>query len=280
MGITNKNEWNDRMGELYLYCLREKTEGAPTISAKGIDGREEVFIIPYQELEAIVSNSSEGFASEEIRKKAQEDISWIKEKALAHERVIEEAMSKGNKALSLIPMRFGTVFKDRMSIENALNRDYSMIREVLNRINRKQEWSAKVYLKNKELFEQRVKAANEVIKQKKEEISSLPEGMAFFMEEELKEAVSKEVNKELDNTMHVLSESLKKHAVDSIKCKNLERELTGRKEPMVLNIAYLILDEKVEDFKRAVEDLNQNIQTKGFSLEYSGPWPAYNFTSY
>jgi len=100
------------------------------------------------------------------------------------------------------------------------------------------------------------------------------------MEEELKEAVSKEVNKELDNTMHVLSESLKKHAVDSIKCKNLERELTGRKEPMVLNIAYLILDEKVEDFKRAVEDLNQNIQTKGFSLEYSGPWPAYNFTSY
>lgn len=268
------------MGELYLYCLRENTEGTPTISAKGIDEREEVFIIPYQELDAIVSNSPEGFTSEEIRKRAQEDVNWIKEKALAHEMVIEEAMSKGNKALSLIPMRFGTIFKDRMSLENALNRDYPMIREALDRIKGKQEWSAKVYLKSKELFEQRIKETNEVIKQKEEEIASLPEGMAFFMEEELKEAVSKEVNKELDNTMHVLSESLKKHAVDSSKCKNLERELTGRKELMVLNVAYLILEEKVEDFKKAAEDLNQNIQTKGFSLEYSGPWPAYNFTSY
>ncbi len=268
------------MGELYLYCLRENTEGTPTISAKGIDGREEVFIIPYQELEAIVSNSSEGFASEEIRKKAQEDVNWIKEKALAHERVIEEAMSKGNKALSLIPMRFGAVFKDRMSLENALNRDYSMIKEALERIHGKQEWSAKVYLKNKEFLEQMVKETNEVIKQKEEEIASLPEGMAFFMEEELKEAVSKEVDKELNNIMYVLSESLKKYAVDSIKGKILARELTGRKDPMVLNVAYLILEEKVEHFKKAADDLNQNIQTKGFYMECSGPWPVYNFTSY
>jgi len=268
------------MGELYLYCLREKTEGAQTISAKGIDGIGKVFIIPYQELEAIVSNSSEGLASEEMQKRAQEDVNWIKEKALAHEMVIEEAMGKGNKVLSLIPMRFGTVFKDRMSLENALNRDYSMIREVLERIHGKQEWSAKLYLVSKELFEQRIKETNELIKQKEEEIASLPEGMAFFMEEELKEAVSKEVNKELGNTTHTLSESLKKHAVDSIKCKNLERELTGRKESMVLNVAYLILEEKVKDFKKAAEDLNRNIQTEGFYLEYSGPWPAYNFTSY
>jgi hypothetical protein len=268
------------MGDLYLYCIRENIEGIPNISAKGIDGREEVFIIPYQELEAIVSDCSEGFASEEIQKKAQEDVNWIKEKALAHEMVIEEAMSKGDKTLSLIPMRFGTVFKDQLSLKNALNRDYLMIREALDRTKGKQEWSAKVYLKSKELFEQRIKETNEVIRQKEEEISSLPEGMAFFMEEELREEVSKEVNKELNNIMQVLSESLEKHAVDSIKGKNLERELTGRKEIMVLNVAYLILEEKVEDFKKTIEDLNQNIQTKGLYLEYSGPWPAYNFTSY
>jgi hypothetical protein len=155
-----------------------------------------------------------------------------------------------------------------------------MIRKALDRIKGKQEWSVKVYLNSKELFEQQIKETNDVIKQKEEEISSLPEGMAFFMEEELKEVVSKEVNKELNDIMIVLSGNLKKHAVDSIKCRNLERELTGKKEPMVLNVAYLIPEESVKDFKKAAEDLNQNIQTKGFYLEYSGPWPAYNFTSY
>jgi len=60
----------------------------------------------------------------------------------------------------------------------------------------------------------------------------------------------------------------------------LDKELTGRREPMVLNSAYLIPREKIENFKKEAEGLNQEIQAKGFYLEYSGPWPVYNFTSY
>ena len=80
------------MEGLYLYCLREKSESSQILSVKGIDGKEEVFIIPYQGLEAVVSKVSlEEFASEEIKRKAQEDLSWIKEKAVIHEKVVEEA---------------------------------------------------------------------------------------------------------------------------------------------------------------------------------------------
>ena len=183
------------MGELYLYCLRENPEGTSTISAKGIDGMGEVFIIPYQKLEAIASNSSEGFASEEIQKKAQEDVNWIREKALAHEVVIEEAMSKGNKALGLIPMRFGTIFKDRMSLENALNRDYPMIREVLERIHGKQEWSAKVYLKSKELFEQRIKEIEQF----------------NYSQDKIRVIFGLEVNINVDSTLQIPNEILERH---------------------------------------------------------------------
>jgi len=118
------------------------------------------------------------------------------------------------------------------------------------------------------------------MKEKQKEIDSLDEGMAFFMEEELKEVISKEADKELNNIVEILFEGLKKHAADSVKNKILEKELTGRREPMVLNTAYLISEEKIEVFKKEVEDLNQEMQAKGFCLEYSGPWPAYNFTSY
>jgi len=266
--------------ELYLYCLRERTESAPAISTKGIDGKGEVFVFPYRELEAIVSNSPEEFTSEEIQKKAQEDLNWIKEKAVAHEKVIEQAMGKDNEALSLIPMRFGTIFKDATSLEESLDENYSKIREVLQRIRGKQEWSVKVYLKDKRLIERRVKETNEAIKEKEKEIASLPEGMAFFMEEELKEAISKELDRELNNIVDVLFEGLEKHTAESVKCKILEKELTGRQDPMVLNAACLICEEEIEDFRKEAEDLNQKIQAEGFCLEYSGPWPAYNFTSY
>jgi hypothetical protein len=60
----------------------------------------------------------------------------------------------------------------------------------------------------------------------------------------------------------------------------LGKELTGRREPLVLNSAYLIPEEKIENFKEEAEGLNQKIQAKGFYLECSGPWPAFNFTSY
>jgi hypothetical protein len=266
------------MQGLYFYCLREKTENSPRISTKGIDGTGDVFTIAHRELEAVVSKISlEEFGSGEIQKRAQEDLGWIKEKALAHEKVIEEVMRNKDNVLSVIPMRFGTIFKEEGSLRETLSKDYSKIKEVLERIHGKQEWSVKAYLKDKRKFEQVIKEKNEVIKEKEKEIASLPEGMAFFMEEELKEVISKETDRELKNIVDVLFESLKKLAVNAVKNKILAKELTGKQESMVLNAGYLISEEKIEDFKKAVETLNQEIKANGFCLEYSGPWPAYNF---
>ena len=264
------------MEGLYLYCIREKTD-THCFSAKGIDEKGEVFVIPFRKLEAVVSNVSvEEFASEEIQKKAKEDLSWIKEKVVAHEKVIEEAMRKDDKFLSVIPMKFGTIFKERVRLEETLKKDYFKIKKVLDRIRGKQEWSVKVYLKDREKIEQLIKEKNEAIKEKEEEIASLPEGIAFFMEEELREVISKEVEKELSNAAEVLFERLGKQPVASVKGKILCKELTGRQEPMILNAAYLISEEKFGGFKNEAEKLNKEIQTK-FYLEYSGPWPAYNF---
>lgn len=269
------------MEGLYLYCIRKRIDTSSPFSTKGIDEKGEVFVIPFRDLEAVVSEVSlEEFASEEIQKKAQEDLNWIKEKAVVHEKVIEEAMRRNDKVLSLIPMRFGTIFKDTASLEEALKKDHSKIREVLERIQGRQEWSVKAYLKDKKIFEQMIKNKNKAIKEKEKEIASLPEGMAYFMEEELKELTSKEIEKELNNIAEFFFESLKKQVVSSVKNKILEKVLTGKREPMVLNAAYLIPEEKIEDFKKELENLNQQIQTEGFYLEYSGPWPAYNFTSY
>jgi len=265
----------------YLYCIREKPEKNSLFSTKGIDGKGAVSTLAYRQLEAVVSKVSlEEFASEEIQKKAQEDLNWIKEKAIVHEKVIEEAMRQKDRLLSLIPMKFGTIFKEEGRVKETLHKDYAKIKETLNRVQGKQEWSVKVYLKNKKKFEQVIKEKNEAIKRKQKEITSLPEGMAFFIEEELKETISKEMDKELNKFVKAFFESLKEHAVASVKGKILSKDLTGRPEPMVLNAIYLIAEEKIEDFKKEAEELNRKMLAEGFYLEYGGPWPPYNFVSY
>lgn len=265
------------MEGLYLYCIRGKT-GTTCFSTKGIDGKGEVFVIPFRKLEAVVSRVSlEEFSSEEIQKKAQENLNWIKEKAVIHAKVIEEAMKNNEENLSIIPMKFGTVYKEEKTLEEALDKHYEQLKETLKRLEGKQEWSIKVYLADKKNLEQKIKTESRVIKEKEKEIASLPEGMAFFMEEELKELISREIDKELKETIKDIFERFKIYAEEAGEGKILKKELTGRPEPMVLNASYLIRKERIEDFKTDIERLNKDLKEKWLSLEYSGPWPPYNF---
>lgn len=266
---------------LYLYCIRRKQSRTFPINIKGIDGKEAVSILPYRELEAIVSKISlKEFDSAKVRQKAEEDLQWIKEKALIHDRVIEKAMKINNKIFDLIPMRFGTIFKNDKNLEKALSKDYPKIISVLKQIHGKQEWSLKVYLKDNAKLEQIVKENNKNIKKKEDELASLNEGMAFFMEEELKEMISKQVNKTLNVFKDTLFENLKRNSVAAKKEKILGNELTGKQDPMILNASCLVSARNITDFKKEVDKLNREIGVKGFYLEYSGPYPAYSFSNY
>jgi hypothetical protein len=268
------------MDGLYLYCIRDKTEGSASFHTGGIDRKGEIFTIIYDKLEAVVSRVSlPEFTSDEIRKKAQEDLCWIKEKAVIHEDVIEEAMRGTGGFVSVIPMGFGIIFKDKTKLKETLDRNQAEMKELLNKVRGKQEWSVKIYLMDRERFESIVKDKNEEITLKEKEMASMPEGMAFFMEEELKETVCNEVNKELDAMLDNLFAKLGEEAMESARTKLLDREMTGKSDKMVFNAAFLVCADKVNLFTKALEDMAGDLTEKGFRLEYSGPWPPYNFTN-
>jgi hypothetical protein len=265
------------MKGLYLYCIRKRTV-APSFSIKGIDGKGSVFVIPFQELEGVISKVSlEEFASEEIQKRAQEDLNWIKEKTVIHEKVIEEAMQRNEEILSVIPMKFGTLFKEKERLEQTLNEHYERFKNTLEKLEGKREWSIKLYLVDKRRFEQEVKSKSKIIMEKEKEIADLPEGVAYFLEGKLKELISRDVDKKLKKTQKAIFNGFKIYAEQSRKGKILGREITGKHEPMILNAYYLIKKEKIDDFIREAESINQSLKKKGFVLEYSGPWPPYNF---
>jgi len=269
------------MDGLYLYCIREKAEDPPTFRTRGIDGKREIFTIIHNELEAVVSRVSLlKFTSEEIRKKAQEDLNWIRKKAIIHEDVIEEAMKGIDGLVNVIPMRFGIIFKDKTGLKETLDRDHAKMKRLLNKIRGKQEWSTKIYLMDSEKFELTVKEKNEEIRAKEEKMASMPEGMAYFMEEELKETVSNEVNKELDSILDILFGKLGEEAAGSVKTRILDRERTGKAERMVFNAAFLVQADKVDSFKKTLENIDEELNIKGLHLEYSGPWPSYNFANF
>lgn len=265
---------------LYLYCLRKKTDIPFSSSIKGIDEKQGVFIFAYKDLEAVISKVSlEEFGSEAIQIRAQNDLKWIKEKAVIHESVIEEVMKNNGETVNVIPMKFGTIFKEEKNLKQTLNRHYEQFKVTLEKLKGKQEWSIKAYFVDKKKFEQVIKEKSKIIKEKEKEITNLPEGMAYFMENELKELFSKETDAELKKIRREIFEKFKIYAEEAKEGKILEKELTGRPEPMILNASYLIKKEKLEDFKTEIKETNEQLSSKGLGLEYSGPWPPYNFVS-
>ena len=264
------------MNGLYLYCIREKAH--QRFTTKGIEGKGKVFILPYQDLEAVVSEVPlEEFDSEEIKHKAQDDLNWIKEKSQLHEAVVEDAMRGNGNTSAVIPMTFGTIFKSREKIQQTIEEHYSEFENLLTVLQGRQEWGVKVYLANRKALEEIIKN-NDNVKATQEKIAVMPKGMAYFFEKQLEEQISSEISREIEIYTQEIFLALKKHAETGIKGKILGRELTGKCEPMVLNAIYLIQIKNIQDFKNEIDRLSREMGAKGFQLEYSGPWPPYNFT--
>lgn len=268
------------MRGLYLYCLRERTESPEPIEVPAIDGKETVHLFPFRELEAVVSEVSvDEFASEEVQRKARDDIDWIKEKSLAHQRVIVESSQVAARTVCVIPMRFGTIYKSPENLEQALSDKYASMRWLLGELRGKQEWSVKMYLADRNALDAAVCRENQSIRQKKEGIDRLPEGLAFFEEQQLGEAIARQRKGEIERLGQEVSDSLARVASDSRRMGLLGNELTCRSEPMVFNMAYLVQESALPAFQNAVSEQIEALSPKGLSLECTGPLPPFSFST-
>ncbi|MDP3043361.1 MAG: GvpL/GvpF family gas vesicle protein [bacterium] len=276
------------MKGLYLYGIcplrRSFSEASPSVKIKKLSnkdtgesiGGEKVFSIPYKDIEAVVSEVFlKEFGSEEIQRRAREDLEWIKDKALMHEKAIETAMNNSDGLI--IPMKFGTIFKDKGSLIGSLKKDYLKFKGLLDGLQGKEERSVKIYLKS-QLLENEIKKKSPMIQSKLEEIKSLPAGRQYFLEEEINEMVKREAKNSINNNyIPLFLEKLKGLAEELKENRILGKELTQRNDPMIFNGAFLVKKEKVDKFQKEMQKLRAEYEKIGFIFESSGPWPPYNF---
>jgi len=269
------------MKGFYFYgvCPVLKLERLRDIEAdiKGIDDVGNIFLVSCNDIAAVVSEVSlEEFGSEEIERKAKEDLQWIKDKASRHDEVIKAAIKLDGDSLAIIPMKFGTIFKTKESLSDSLRKNYLKFKKLLEILEGKEEWSMKVYLKTR-LLENEVKKTSAVIKEKSKELCSLPAGRTYFLEKEIDEMAVSEAKKSISGYISVFLEKIKPLAEEVKENKILEKEITQKREPMIFNGAFLVKKEKVDEFQKEIQKLRAEYEKIGFVFESSGPWPPYNF---
>ena len=234
----------------------------------GIEGNE-VYTIPYKDISAIVHNcSTKPYQSnnDEIVK------NWV----MTHESVLDAA----SKRLGIvIPLGFDTILQPKNDITSPeqvvnewLKEDYDRLREVMRKIEGKDEYGVQVSYESKSIIKQ-ISDQSEEIRRIKEEMSTKSPGMAYMYKQKLEKTIKTETEQLANVWFNDFYGRIKKHTDDIVVEKT--KKLNNSKV-MLLNLSCLVARDKVDSLGKELEAINN---MNGFSVHFSGPWPPYSFVA-
>lgn len=276
--LKNTNQPNLPMSKpitkgFYVYCIISE-DGPKKFVIRGIDNKSEVFVLGYKDLGAVVSmiNLSD-FGENELKKKLN-DLKWTKKAVLNHQKVINKVMD----GRTVLPMKFGVIYKTRDQIQNVLGKNYYKFKNLLKSLAGKKEWGVKVYYSQSE-SNRKIQINGSSIKKLKEKIKKSPEGIKFFLQKKIEAIEELALEKEMNEYSKTFLKKLERSSARYVLNEILSKELTGKQEEMIINAAYLVDNKNFLKFEKELADLKDKYSKNGFLFELSGPWPPYNFVN-
>jgi hypothetical protein len=195
-----------------------------------------------------------------------EDLDWLARTARAHHAVLEAVAGRG----PVVPMRLATLFASDAGVTGTLRERAEDFRGALSLISERSEWGIKGYA---------IKPADQA------EAPARPvagragpatgPGAAYLQRRRAQLTASKDARSEALASARTVYAELGRFAVSSRLYPPQAPDLAGQPAPMVLNAAYLVADERADEFAAVVADLTA--RHRFVQLTLTGPWPAYSF---
>ncbi|MGD0383551.1 MAG: GvpL/GvpF family gas vesicle protein [Thermoguttaceae bacterium] len=252
----------------YLYALTRGDCPADSLG-QGVDPRYPVEIVPCKQTSGVASRV--GLDKFDVRKleSGSTDVNWLSEVAIRHHQVISDVVRRR----PLLPLRLGAVFHSRFSLLAKIERWESVVIDFLNSVGDRQEWAAKIYVDSRYIEEDLAAPCS---------ISSPPAtnagaGTRYLAQKLGRQRESRAMHQRFQEEIAAAETSLMNQADRYYRARPLPANLTGRREKMLWNAAFLLPRSASERWLTLVEEVRSNATSVGLLLEVSGPWPPYHF---
>jgi len=254
---------------IYVYCIiNSPPEPDFNLESKGLE------FIMFDDFYVIVKFVSENEFSEENFKKNLSDLQWVESNAREHIEVI----SSINESNTVIPFKFGTIYNTKSGLKKFITDYYASLIENFRYIKEKEEWSVKIYCNRKVLSEQIDELSEKAAALEKQIMASSP-GKAYL----LKRKKADLIENEMDRLCNIRGQKYYNEFKNLSESTSLNNLLPNGYEVsegrMILNAAFLVLKNKVTDFRNTVYRLRKMNKNSGFMIETTGPWPPFSFIS-
>jgi hypothetical protein len=205
------------------------------------------------------------YGGEEIEARLA-DISWVGDRAMAHERVVEHFAAVS----PVVPMKLFTLFaSDERAVTGLSERREEMMRAfalIAGRV----EWGVRVLFQEGKVRQ----ALTDAAQREEASASAGSSGKSFLLrkkaEQERARALAGQVRMEVDRAY----EDLARHAAAARRHEPVPGEAGAR---LFLDAAFLVPKGDGEPFEESVRRWADRLAGHACELTLTGPWPPYNF---
>jgi hypothetical protein len=258
---------------LWTYCVARAGDPIPA-DADGVGERTPVRPVEAAGLVALVSEVPRADFAEEPLRRNLNDLPWLERSARAHEAVLERALALA----TIVPLRLCTIYESEERVREMLARERRAFSEALDHLDGRQEWGVKL-LVDPELLAADARARSDEADVLEQQMAAAGEGAggAYMLRRRLERHVREVADSLAARLAEDVYAALAHCALDAVTRSPQSRELSGHEGEMLLNAAYLVAEERVEELRDTAATLELEQRALGARIEVSGPWPPYNF---
>ncbi len=252
----------------YLYALTRNNRQMDSLGP-GVDSRFPVEIVPCNQTAAVASRV--GLDQFDVRKleSGNTDVNWLSQVALRHNQIVSDAARHH----SLLPLRLGALFQSRLSLLAKMQRWESVAIDFFNSIGDGQEWAAKIYVDP--CWSEESLAASRCLSSL--QATDVGVGKRYLALKRDRHRESPAMYQRYQEEIAAIETSLMNQADRYYRTRPLPSNLTGRREKMLWNAAFLLPRSASERWLALVQEVRSAAALRGLLLEVSGPWPPYHF---
>jgi Gas vesicle synthesis protein GvpL/GvpF len=245
---------------LYVYGVSRALPHETLERVAGVSGAP-VHVIEERGLAAVVSPVSLEEFGEDALRRHLEDLGWLESTARAHHAVVDAAAAHA----ATVPLGLATVYRSEDRARTALRERHEEFDRALRRVTGRTEWGVKAYA---DLAE----AAGEP---EREAGGDDRPGTAYLRRRGAQRRSEEEARREVLEAAGLIDDELCAIAATRRLHRPQDPQLSGERGWMILNAAYLVDDDRADDFRAAVTRLGE--ARPEIRLLLTGPWAPYSF---
>ncbi len=250
---------------IYVYAIL----GAPLeADIHGIN-QERIRWVTRDLLAAAVSDvPAEDFDQEPLNENVR-DMAWLGPRAIAHQDVNARLFELAD---ALLPLAFGTVFRDEGGVRELLADQSSALGSRLDKVRGSSEWVVTLHVLREPSAED-VAATSPLVQNLKTEIAASSPGRAHLMRQRLQTLERDEAKRLQSEAAAQVLQALRRVGVDVYR-EPLPTDLVER--PLV-RASVLVRRAAEAAFVDEIERLQNRWSEPSYRLLLTGPWPPYRF---